>query len=88
MPPVQMFRSIYLFPNARVAVHPIADADHFVEIDQPQVVVNTMVAALLREDKEALPIFLGEGEDFVYKGDEAAMTKALASIYFAAPRVS
>ncbi len=87
MPPVQMFRTIYQFPNCRVAVHPIDDADHFVEIDQPVKVVNAMVAAMLRENKEAFPPFLGVGDDYVYKGDEKEMVGKLEDIYVGAPRV-
>jgi pimeloyl-ACP methyl ester carboxylesterase len=87
MPPVQMFRTIYEFPHCPVAVHPIDGADHFVEVDQPLKVVNTMVAAMLRENKEAFPPFLGVGDDYVYKGDEKEMVEKLADIYVGAPRV-
>jgi len=44
MPPVQVFRGIYLWPRApNVGVSKVAGADHFVEIDQPEEVAEDML---------------------------------------------
>ncbi len=80
MPPSQMFRLVYAFPNAKVGHHEVADADHFVEIDNPHAVVRAMLGSLLREDKTAIPVFLGNG-DYVMKGDESELKDELTRIY-------
>ena len=87
MPPVQVFRSVYLFPG-RVQGHFIADANHFSEVDQPYRVADAMTMAILRENKLALPIFLGDSPEFVYKGDEAEMRLQLAALFPKAPTTS
>ena len=84
MPPIQMWRSVYAFPG-RLQTHPIANADHFSEVDQPYRVADAMTSAILREDRDSIPIFLGDNPEFVYKGDEAEMRERLAATYSSAP---
>lgn len=81
MPPVQMMRAHYFFPNAPVSVHEIAGANHFAEIDKPEAVVRAMLNALLQHNKTATRAFLGVGDDLVYKGDETQLMKRLERIY-------
>ena len=84
MPPVQVFRSVYLFPGPVRATF-IDGANHFTEIDQPYRVADALTLAILGNNKEALPVFLGDSPEFVYKGDEKEMRKKLATIYKNAP---
>jgi pimeloyl-ACP methyl ester carboxylesterase len=80
MPPHQMFRSIYLYPNARsVNIHPIEGANHFSELDQPDRVARAMLWAVLstKAGRDSLPPLLWLGNDFRYKGDEKKMQKLL-----------
>ena len=82
MPPAQGWRGTYLFPEARVNFTPIDGADHFVEIDQPDKVVRAMWNAMQRElGKHKIPIFLGNGDDVVFKGDEEELIERLQQIY-------
>lgn len=81
MPPGQVFRSRYLFPNARINHHEIADANHFAEIDNPLAVVRAMLGSLLREHGKAIiPVFLGNG-DYIMKGDETELKNKLTEFY-------
>lgn len=82
MPPAQVWRAIYLFGQARVNYTPIYGADHLVEIDQPDKVVRAMWNAMQREmGKANIPIFLGNGDDVVFKGDEEELLHRLEDIY-------
>jgi hypothetical protein len=83
MPPSQVFRSVYLFPHARVAHHEIQLANHFSEIDDPHAVVRAILGALLREHgHQVVPVFLGNG-DYIMKGDERELKEMLTEIYLA-----
>jgi len=82
MPPSQGWRGTYVFPNARVNFTPIDGADHLSEIDQPDKIVRAMWNAMQRElGKSNVPIFLGNGTDVVFKGDEAELLQRLEHIY-------
>ncbi len=82
MPPAQGWRGTYLFPQARVNFTPIDGADHLVEYDQPDKVVRAMWNAMQREmGKANIPIFLGNGDDVVFKGDEEDLLHRLEDIY-------
>lgn len=82
MPPSQGWRGTYVFPNARVNFTPVDGADHFVEIDQPDKVVRAMWNAIQRElGKGSVPIFLGNGDDVTFKGDEEKFLRRLEIIY-------
>lgn len=82
MPPGQGWRGSFAFPNARVNFTPIDGADHFSEMDQPDKVVRAMWNAMQRElGKSNIPIFLGNGTDVVFKGDEAELLQRLERIY-------
>ena len=87
MPPAQGFRACYLFPNARVSWHVVDGANHFVELDRPDDVARIMIMAILRENKVAMPVFVGHGNDFVYKGDEREHSRNLEHSYLT-PHVS
>ncbi len=81
MPPGQVFRSVYLFPHAKVNHHEIQDANHFTEIDNPLAVVRAILGSLLREHgKDIIPIFLGNG-DYIMKGDETELKELLTKFY-------
>ena len=81
MPPSQVFRSVYLFPNAKVAHHEIQNANHFAEIDDPLAVVRAILGGLLREHgKKIIPVFLGNG-DYIMKGDERKLKERLTELY-------
>ncbi len=82
MPPAQVFRSAYLFPNAPYTYVEVPDGNHFLEADQPHTVVRAMLNELLRnpETRGRMPIFLGNGP-YVMKGDEAELKKRLEAIY-------
>ncbi len=81
MPPSQVFRSVYLFPNAKVAHHEIQNANHFAEIDDPLAVVRAILGGLLREHgKKIVPVFLGNG-DYIMKGDERELKERLTKLY-------
>lgn len=86
MPPAQMWRSVYAFPGP-VQSHPIAGANHFSEIDKPYDVADAMTSSLLRQDKNAIPVFLGGNPDLVFKGDEKEATRAIAEEFPGAPRI-
>ncbi len=82
MPPAQGWRGTFAFPNSRVNFTPIDGADHFSEMDQPDKVVRAMWNAMQRElGKSNIPIFLGNGTDVVFKGDEAELLNRLEYIY-------
>ena len=82
MPPAQGWRGTYAFPNSRVNFTPIDGADHFSEMDQPDKIVRAMWNAMQRElGKSNVPIFLGNGTDVVFKGDEEELIKRLTFIY-------
>ncbi|GAF87787.1 unnamed protein product, partial [marine sediment metagenome] len=82
MPPAQGWRGTFAFPNSRVNFTPIDGADHFSEMDQPDKVVRAIWNAMQRElGKSNIPIFLGNGTDVVFKGDEAELLERLELIY-------
>ena len=87
MPSSQVFRSAYLFPDARVNQHEIQNANHFAEIDNPLAVVRAILGSLLREHGKAIiPIFLGNG-DYIMKGDGSKL-KELLTKFYGAPKTN
>jgi pimeloyl-ACP methyl ester carboxylesterase len=88
MPPSQVFDARYRFYNSDLVTWTLIEgANHFSEIDRPDAVVNATIGAMLSADITAFPVFLGTGDDLVWEGSEHAMTKALADLFPAAPRV-
>lgn len=83
MPPTQLDRLLYLFPNASfVAVYEVDGADHFLEIDRPDAVSRIMIRAingmLGRGTTRAM---VGLGTEATYKGDEPEIAAALDAFY-------
>jgi pimeloyl-ACP methyl ester carboxylesterase len=83
MPPSQVFRSAYLFPNAPYNYVEIPGANHFSEIDNPDAVVRAMINEIIRHPRHRDQIFfLGNGHDrFVMKGDEEELLEKLKELY-------
>ena len=83
MPPTQMDRGLYLWPNAsHVAASEVHGADHFVEIDCPDQVVRIMLRGI--NGTLGLGItraMVGLGPDATYKGDEPEIAEALDAFY-------
>ncbi len=86
MPPAQLDRAMYLWPNAHsVTTDEVAGADHFVEIDKPVVVARYMLRAingiLGRGTTRAMVGLDNGGDGVTYKGDEPEFARAINEIY-------
>ena len=84
MPPSQLDRALYLWPNAsHVASTVIGDSDHFTEIDQPEKVTMIMIRAINGTlGLGTTRAFVGiPGDGVTYKGDESEFAAALNDIY-------
>lgn len=83
MPPSQVDRGQYLWPMAHtVGATWVENADHFVEIDQPQRVAEIMLRAINGLlGLGTTRVFLGLHTDTTYKGDELEFAKWMDLIY-------
>lgn len=84
MPASQLEGFPYLFPNARVHKHRIHGklADHFFEIDQPEIAAELYFGACQLEwGVRGTPVHLGGNSALVYKGTEVATVLRLSRLY-------